>query len=514
MTINESQNTSRRAFLRAAGFGTAALIVAACGSTGTSEPTGPAADAVPTPAGSGAAAADAPIADTSATPAAADSNAAAPPAAGSVSGTLKLAVFGSQETADNTSKLLAGFTKENPDIKIEVTPYQAPDWDGFFQKLLTQVAAGQTPDVVTVATEGAHLFAGKGLAAPLDDYVKRDKDQLQDYFSDVSPALIEAMMYDGSLYCMPDNFNAANLFYSKTAFDAKGVGYPTEWTKDDFMTNMPTLTGTGDGGTKQFGYFWTNRMWGGAIPWMFLNGSNVLNEDRFAGGSWLWDAFYSGDEAAKGRGGGYKWDAATANTPENVEALQLLVDLTYKLQAAPTPAEADSAQSQVRTLFATGQLATFPSGGYFIRGLSQDKVDPSTYGVTFMPKWKTQRHQFGTAGFFIMDKSENKDAAWELAKWRIGTEAMTGQFPFGSSVPARRSLSKGLFEDTYGFKDYQVFYDTFDKFPDTAPIPQPPQANQITASFVKNIGLAMTQDQTPQQALDTMQQEFEQILKA
>lgn len=486
---------TRREFLRAASIGTAALVTAACGTTPATT--------------TGGAAATAGSASTAA--AGATSAVSVPTLVSGQTATLKLALFGSQEAADLLKKLLEGFSAEQPGITVNITPYQAPDWSGFFQKLLTEVAAGQTPDVVSVATEGAHLFAGKGLAAPINDYVLRDKEQLREYFSDVSPSLIEAMMYDGRLYSLPDNFNAANLFYSKTAFDAKGVAYPTNWTKDDFYNNMPKFVGA-SGAENQFGYFWTNRMWGGAIPWMFLNGGNVLSEERFAGGEAIWNEFYKDDPAAKGRLGGYRWNQATANLPQNVEALQLLIDLTNQLKAAPTPAQADSANSQLRALFANGQLATVPTGGFFVRGLNNDKVDPATYGVSLMPKWKTQRHQYGTAGYFIMDKSPNKDAAWELAKFRVKKETMTNQFANGSSVPTRRSLSS-LFDSVYKFKDYQIFYDTLDKAPDTAPIPQPPQANEITASFTKNIGLAMTQEKSAKDALDQMQSEFEAILK-
>jgi ABC-type glycerol-3-phosphate transport system substrate-binding protein len=500
MSSNEPQKTSRRAFLRNAGIGAAALMTAACGTGGGSPASAPASSA----------AASTPAAPASSA-AASGSSAAAPAVNRLGPAQLKLALFGNQEAAANLTKLLEGFSAEQPDITVQVTPYEAPDWNGFFQKLLTEVAAGQTPDLVSVATEGAHLFAGRGLAAPVTEYVMRDKEQLREYFGDVSPSLIEAMMYDGQLYSLPDNFNAANLYYSKTAFDNAGVAYPTNWTKDDFYNNMPKLTG-GNAAENQFGYFWTNRMWGGAVPWIFLNGGNVLTEERFAGGEALWNEFYPDDAAAQGRGGGYRWNQATANLPQNVEALQLLVDLTHNLKVSPGPAQADSAASQIRTLFANGQLATFPSGGYLVRGLSNDQVDPNTYSVTLMPRWQTQRHQYGTAGLFIMEQSQNKDAAWELAKFRIKKPTMEAQFQYGSSVPTRRSLSS-LFETVYGFKDYQIFYGTLDKAPDTAPIPQPPQANEITASFTKNIGLAMTQELTPQAAMDQMQREFEEVLK-
>jgi Bacterial extracellular solute-binding protein len=54
------------------------------------------------------------------------------------------------------------------------------DWNDFFAKVLTQIAAGTPPDIVGVATEGVQLMASKGLAIPLDDYVKKDMESLKE----------------------------------------------------------------------------------------------------------------------------------------------------------------------------------------------------------------------------------------------------------------------------------------------------------------------------------------------
>ncbi len=528
MIDHTTRVTRRRLLLGGVGVAGAALLAACGGGTATVAPTArpatgastapstapaaaPSSAASSVPAAPAASAAPSAAAAASATPAA-SSAAAIPSSAPLPAATVRIALFGSQEAADAAKKLFAIAKQQQPNISVDVTPYQAPDWSGFFEKLLTQVAAGQTPDMASVATEGAHLFAGRKLAISLDEYIKRDKEQLREYFKDVSPALVEAMMYEGKLYSLPDNFNAANLYYSKTAFDKKGVKYPIDWTKDQFAEAAPKLATISGGRTTEYAYFWTNRMWGGALPWMFINGGNILTEEKAPGGEQIWGEFYKDVAQAQGRGGGYRWNKATANAPANVEALQFLSDLTNKQKVAPSPAEAESSNATINTTFANGQLAMFASGGFLVRGLTVAGVKPESYSATFMPKWKGQRHQFGTAGFWIFEASKNKDAAWELAKFRISKEAMTAQFPNGSSVPARRSLAQPLYEGTYGFKDYAVFYDTLDKYPDTAPIPQPPSANQVTAIFTKYIGLAMTEDLTPQAALDQMQKELTDVL--
>lgn len=426
---------------------------------------------------------------------------------------LRVAQFGSAENAMLTQKLLNDFKKVQPDITVEVTGIPAPDWDGFAAKLLTQIAAGDVPDVYIVATEALQLFAGRKLISPISELVMRDKAQLQEFFTDVHPSLIEAMMYDGQLYSLPDNFNAANIFYSKGAFQKKGVPEPNDnWTKDDFANAAPKLITTAGNRTTEYAYFWTNRMWGGALPWMFTNGSNILTEEKFSGGESLWSTFYPNDPAAKGRQGGIKWARAQANSAANVEAVQFLTDLTQKIKAAPSPTEADSSSSQIITTFANKQLAMYVGGGFLVRSLDQAGVKPDEYGVTFMPKWKGQRHQFGTAGYVISDKSANKEAAWELLKWRIAKETMAANYKDAASIRTRRSQAQPLFEGTYGFKGYKTFYDTLDKFPDTGPIPQPPQANAVTQIFTKYVGLAVLGEQPVQMAMDNMQRELTDAL--
>src|SRR5205823_6646269 len=172
-------------------------------------------------------------------------------------------------------------------------------------------AGGKDPRVVSIATEGLQIFSGKELALKLDDYAKNDKGAIQEYFSDVAPSLVESMMYEGSLYSLPVNFNAANMFINVEALQKAGINLPADdWTANDFREIARKVIAKKDatGQPETFGYAWTNRHWGGYIPWVFVNGANLLTEERAPGGEWLWSAFYPNDAAAKGRGGGWRWN--------------------------------------------------------------------------------------------------------------------------------------------------------------------------------------------------------------
>src|SRR5262249_18321256 len=148
-----------------------------------------------------------------------------------------------------------------------------------------------------------------------------EKD-LAEYFSDVSPVLTETMMYEGDLYQLPRDFNAANMYFNTGLLKEAGLDVPKEdWTKDDFVNYAKAMTGKG-AGKDSFGYGWTNRLWGSWTPWIFVNATNFLAEEKAPGGEWMWTTFYAKDPNAKGRGGGFRWPKPQANSPAMLETLE------------------------------------------------------------------------------------------------------------------------------------------------------------------------------------------------
>ncbi|MFN8525949.1 MAG: extracellular solute-binding protein [Chloroflexota bacterium] len=502
---------SRRRFLAAGLAASGATVLAACGGQPAAPAAPKAAEKAPEkPAEKPAAAAPAAPAPTSAPAAAAPAAPAAKPK-GPI--TLRAAVNATQQRAQELTGFAKAFADKNPGVTVEFTPIQAPDHDQFFVKLLTEMASGKPTDLVNVATEGTQLFAGKDLAIKLDDYLKADKAAMQEYFSDVSPTLIEAMMYEGSLYELPANFNAANMFINLDAFAKAGVQPPSDnWTYEEFREIARKISAKkdGTGQPETFGYAWTNRHWGGYVPWIFVNDSNLLTEERAPGGEWLWSTFYANDPAAKGRGGGWRWNASKANDPKNVEALQFLVDLT-KEKAALDPASGGGAAQQAN--FVSGKVAMSPAGAFWASGLKNAGMKEGSFDVRLFPKWKNQRHQFGTGGLMGLKASPARDELWSFMKYWVSKEAIASFMgtPTTTTSP-RRSL---MTEDRMGgIKNWKIFYDTLDKYPDTGPIPAPPESNQLAALLTKYVDLAITGEKTPKAALDDLHAELTKLLAA
>lgn len=415
---------------------------------------------------------------------------------------LRVALIGTSQDAEGRKAIVDAFQAKFPEIRVQVQPIQAADWSQFFAKVLTMVAAGTPPDVCYVATEGVQLFADR-LGEPLDRFVTRDKAEMQEYFTDVHPSLIEAGMYEGSLYQIPIDFNAANVFYNAGAFQKAGVERPPDnWSTDDFLA-VARKVQQADRDIRPF--FWTNRLWGGVVPWLYINDTSFLTESKAPGGEWLWDTFYP-DE--RGRGGGYRWLHSNAQDPRVLESFELLRELVGE-GLASSPAQGGG--SELVGLFSGGRIAMTPAGGFWAQGLHDGGMKPTDFDVAFFPRMRSQRHQYGAAGNMILKTSKRKDAAWEWVKFNASKEAMQLALPAPITTPTRRSMVNAAFYAETGPQHWQVFYDTLDKFPTTGPIPAPPQQAAVETALIKNVTAAVTGD--PKKALATLDRDLTTALK-
>ena len=397
---------------------------------------------------------------------------------------LSIAILGTNQDAAARQSLVDAFTARHPDIPVRLQAIQGTDWADFFAKILTMVAAGTPPDVCVVATEGAQLFAER-LAEPLDEFIKRDAAQVQDYFDDVHPSLIEAFMYKGSFYQMPIDFNAANMYFNTEAMRRAGVLYPAaDWTHQDFLTMARQMRQAAGSGFVPF--YWTNRLWGGIVPWLYINDTSFLTETKSPGGEWLWDRFYPDHKGEYS--GGFLWEGSNASDPKVAESFEFVRALVEEgLGTSPAQGGGNELVGQ----FSGGSIGMTPAGGFWVQGLSEAGLTPQDYDVAYFPKWRTQRHQFGAAGYAILKTSERKDEAWEWVKFCTSREGMQLAFPSPNTTPTRRSMCNEALYSQKGPAHWKVFYDTLDQLP-CAPIPAPPQQAAVETALIKNVLGAVT----------------------
>jgi multiple sugar transport system substrate-binding protein len=422
---------------------------------------------------------------------------------------LNIAILGNAQDAESRAGLVQAFTEAHPDIPVRIQAIQGADWSNFFAKILTLVAAGTPPDVCVVATEGAQLFADR-LAQPLDEYVRRDAAEMQNFFDDVHPSLLEAFMYQGSLYQLPMDFNAANVYYNTEALNRAGLDRPADdWTHEDFLDTLRGMRKGAPGNFRPF--FWTNRSWGGVVPWLYINDTSYLKESKASGGDWFWSQFYANDPSSATRSGGYQWLEPNAEDPKVVETFEYLRAMVAEgLGSSP----AQGGGNELVSRFAEGVIGMTPAGGFWVEGLNEGGMSEDDFDVSFFPRWRTQRHQIGAAGYAIMRTSERKDEAWEWIKFCATKEAMELAMPAPNTTPTRRSMVNEAFYAGKGPKHWQVFYDTLDRFPTTGPIPAPPQQAAVDTALIKNVLGAITGPASAVPAsLGTMQRDLEIALR-
>jgi ABC-type glycerol-3-phosphate transport system substrate-binding protein len=415
-----------------------------------------------------------------------------------------------QENEEQYAAVVEAYKQEAPNVVIEFVNVTGVDHAEVASKILSQLAAGQPVNIGYAATEATQLYAGEGLALPLTQRVMDSQAELAEYFADVSPVLTETMLYEGDLYQLPRDFNAANMYFNTALLEEAGLEMPgEEWTRDDFLEYARAMTGIGGG--DSFGYGWTNRLWGSWTPWFFVNDTNLLTEERAPGGEWLWDNFYADDPLAEGRGGGWRWPAPQANNPAMVETLEFVVSLT---QEGLTPVVEIGGGGTLQGFFTSGKLGMTPAGGFWSGGLINAGMEKGSFDVQFWPAWASQRHQLGVGAAWILNGAEHEDESWDFVKFNTRKEVMEMIGFFGEltgTTPVRRSMNNEARYATSGPANWHVFYDTLDQRPDTGPIPAPVFSIELTNIYTRFTSLATNGEMTPKDALDGMQAELEAL---
>ena len=164
-------------------------------------------------------------------------------------------------------------------------------------------------------------------------------------------------------------------------------------------------------------YFWTNRLWGGVVPWLYINDTSFLTEEKAPGGEWLWKQFYPNETPARRR-------LPVARTPtrsttrrveESSSTCERMVERRTRVEPGAGRRRASWWRSSLQARIGmTPGRRLLGAGSERGRDGGNDEFD-----VTFFPRWRGQRHQFGAAGYAIMRTSPRKDEAWEWIKFCV-----------------------------------------------------------------------------------------------
>ena len=139
-------------------------------------------------------------------------------------------------------KRVVDFNKSNPEYRISIIEYNTfnteEDYSAGYNKLNSDIAAGQVPDII-LSNDPSLIsnYASKGLFLDLYKYLDNDPEIDK---NDIFPNLLKACEYDGKLYQIAPYFNVSTVLAKK-----KFVGDRTSWTFEEmkkFEEGLPEGT--------------------------------------------------------------------------------------------------------------------------------------------------------------------------------------------------------------------------------------------------------------------------------
>jgi ABC-type glycerol-3-phosphate transport system substrate-binding protein len=364
-----------------------APVLAACGSP-TPPPAKPAESSKPADAAKPAA----PVAEAKPTTAAAAGASAAQPAAKS-NAEIRLHVRTGNE-ADTLADRLPELEAKTG-IKTKIESFPAAE---YFTKLQTLTAGGQLGDVFwAIVHQGwGPYFMSNGVALPLDDVVKADNFDLNQYY----PVSIQASkVFEDKLLGLPFKLQpfAIGLYYNATAFAEEKVTPPTlETTPAEFVEIAKKMTKVEGGQTTRFGY----------LPLQVGTAQGGYETLVVA------TRAYGGDVTDK------EGKKATVNTPEAIAGVKWIYDMVFTDKSAPNVQQlgGDPANPQ-DAMFVAGTGAMY-QGGSSAKSLPTRVKDKFEVKNTMLPigPGKSRGSMAGVDVIMINKASKTQNESWELTK--------------------------------------------------------------------------------------------------
>ncbi|MFJ5954397.1 ABC transporter substrate-binding protein [Paenarthrobacter sp. NPDC092416] len=181
---------------------------------------------------------------------------------------LRFSWWGGDKRAQLTQAAIAAFEAENPNIKVKA---EYGDWSGYWDKLATQVAANDAPDVIQMDEKYITEYSTRGALLDLSKY---DIDT-----SKLDEAALNAGKGAKGLTGIAAGINAATILANPAVFKAAGVALPDDktWTWDDFERIAAEVTSKSPKGTYGAAAYGTDEASLGV--WLRQNGKSLYTSD-------------------------------------------------------------------------------------------------------------------------------------------------------------------------------------------------------------------------------------------
>lgn len=383
------RSLNRRDFLRMSAIGAAGVALVAC---------------APQTAAPGATTEDTPAAEAPSTEAV----------------TVTFMGWGAPEEDEGVKKAIEQFEKEQ--AKVKVTWLHTPESYG--EKFLASVAAGTPPDTAFIGSGDYTTYARDDLLLDITNYIQSDPlIGAKDYF--IEPQESDRCTYEGKWYGIGSCWVAPHFYVNLDTLEKSGVEPPSNnpeeaWTWDTFMDNAMKLT-------------------------IDTNGRNAsdsgFDKDNIAQFGVAWPTWSIPQHAAVASNGG-KWTdketgLCTLDTPEAMEALQAVYDLSVKYRVAPSDEATQQLGMSTVQMLENGKLAMAVDGSWALSWMYKME---GRLGTGVLPKMKKPGTDMQAHFHSGLAKSKYPDAAWEWVRF-LSTPYYQTQFcKIGLWLPSQSAL--------------------------------------------------------------------------
>lgn len=283
------------------------------------------------------------------------------------------------------------------------------------EKLAVMVAAGSAPDISFVTIEHSAAFIESGAFLPLDNFIRRDGFNINDFF----PQILAPYRWDGErhgagpLYALPKEVAIRATYYNRSLFQTAGLETPASyvqrgiWNWQSWLDVAKKLTRetNADGTPEQWGI--TRETWLGMwMMWVWANGGDLVDDP-------------------------FRPRVLTLGSPQAVEALQFYADLSAVHKVAPVNGGGSS-------LFAAQRAGLYQNGRWMVPQFRS--IKELDFDVVQAPTGKQRAQLLTGSAFTIAATTKHPNEAWELLKFISGDAAQRAMVEMGLLLPPRKSL--------------------------------------------------------------------------
>lgn len=156
--------------------------------------------------------------------------------------TIRFSWWGNEDRAKVTNQAVDAFEKANPGITVET---ESIDFNSYFDRLATSVAASDEPDVITMGGAYPREYADRGVLLDLKT-VGGDLD-----LSALDKGALANGNFEDTQYGVPTGVNTFGLIANPAIFAAAGVPMPDDnkWSWSDFVRIATELSAKSPEGT-------------------------------------------------------------------------------------------------------------------------------------------------------------------------------------------------------------------------------------------------------------------------